>query len=112
SKDYSSHARTPNDVTNVTDVTPLPEGSEKLGPEAAEDLDKGLSSYLIGELADWYLSKFEEERLATDTVQQKALDAKLRAVRAERGVFPDFFEIEFERVMEAVCAPLGQRAGS
>jgi len=41
--------------------------------------------------------------LATGTVQQKALDAELRA---ERGVFPEFIEIEFERVMEVVHAPL------
>jgi len=41
-------------------------------------------------------------RLATGTVQQDALDAELRAVLADRGVFPEFIDIEFERVMGAV----------
>ncbi|KGT79645.1 hypothetical protein MA20_12460 [Bradyrhizobium japonicum] len=92
----------------MTDVTPLYEGAERPGPQAAEDLDKGLSLYLIRELADWYLSKFEEERMATGTVQEEALNASLRTGLTDRGVFPEFIEIEFERVMKVVCAPLGE----
>jgi hypothetical protein len=61
-----------------------------------------LSPYFIRHLASWYLERFEQERLATGTVQQNALDAELRAVLADRGVFPEFIDIEFERVMGAV----------
>ena len=67
----------------------------------------GLSPYRIRQLANWYLEKFEEGRLATGTVQQKALDAELRAVLADHGVLAEFIEIEFERVMVVVHAPLG-----
>ena len=35
-------------------------------------------------------------------MQQNALDAELRAVLTDHGVFPEFIEIEFERVMRAV----------
>jgi hypothetical protein len=62
----------------------------------------GLSPCLTRQLANWYLEKFEEEKLATGTVQQNALDAELRAFLADNGVFPEFIEIEFERVMRAV----------
>ena len=62
----------------------------------------GLSPYLIRHLASWYLERFEQERLAAGTVQQNALDAELRAFLADHGVFPEFIEIEFERVMRAV----------
>ncbi|MBR0733491.1 DUF3631 domain-containing protein [Bradyrhizobium japonicum] len=109
--DRASHAGsdTPDVVTDMTDMTPFPEGAETPALPAAGD--KGLSAHLIGELADWYLGKSEEERVATGTVQQSALDALLRAALAERGVFPEFIEVEFERVMEVVFAPLGQRTG-
>ena len=90
-------------------MTPFSESGEGPQPEAANDTDKGLSHYLIRQLANWYLERFEKERLATGTVQQEALDAELRAVLADRGVFAEFIDIEFERVMEVVCAPLGQR---
>ena len=62
----------------------------------------GLSPYLIRHLASWYLERFEQERLAAGTVQQNALDAELRAFLADNGVFPEFIEIEFERVMATV----------
>jgi hypothetical protein len=62
----------------------------------------GLSPYLIRHLANSYLEKFEEERLATGAVQQNALDDELRAILADHGVFPEFIDIEFERVMAAV----------
>jgi hypothetical protein len=84
---------------------------ERPGPETVDDTDKGLSTYLIRQLADWYLEKFEGERLATDTVQQgalDALDAELRAVLADdHGVLPEFITTEFERVKKVVPAPLG-----
>jgi hypothetical protein len=70
--------------------------------KTADDTDKGLSPYLIRHLANWYLEGFEQERLATGTVQQNALDAELRAVLADHGVFPEFIDIELERVMAAV----------
>jgi hypothetical protein len=62
----------------------------------------GLSPYLIRDLANWYLERFEQERLATGMVQQNALDAELSAVLADHGVFPEFIKIEFDRVMDAV----------
>jgi Protein of unknown function (DUF3631)/Bifunctional DNA primase/polymerase, N-terminal len=98
-------------VTDVTDVTPFSEDGERPEPKAANDTGKGLSPYLIRQLANWYLGKFEKERLATGTVQQQVLNAELRAVLNDRGVFPEFMEIEFERVMEVVHSPLGQGAG-
>ncbi|UQD71543.1 DUF3631 domain-containing protein [Bradyrhizobium japonicum] len=111
-RDDPSHPNAPtapDAATDVTDVTPLYEGTERPGSQTAKDLDKGLSPYLIRELANWYLSKFEEERMANGTVQEEALNASLRAVLADRGVFPEFIEVEFERVMKVVCAPLGKR---
>jgi hypothetical protein len=83
------------------------QGGERLGPETVDDTDKGLSPYVIRQLANWYLGEFEEERRAMGTVQQDALDAELRAVLAAHGVFSEFIATEFERVMAAVFAPLG-----
>jgi hypothetical protein len=87
-------------VTFVTDVTVFPDDRGRPGPEMANDDDKGLSPYRIRQLANWYLEKFEEERVTTGTVQQKALEAELRGVLVDHGVFPEFIEIEFERVMK------------
>ncbi|MGV7215025.1 DUF3631 domain-containing protein [Bradyrhizobium sp. UFLA05-112] len=98
-------------VTGVTDVTPFNEEGDTAERGATNDADKGLNPCLIRELADWYLENFEEERRAAGAVQQEALDAELRAVLADRGVFAEFIEIEFERVMEVVHAPLGQVVG-
>jgi hypothetical protein len=94
-------------VTVVTDVTLFPEDGGRRRAETADDNDKGLSGYRIRQLANWYLEKFEEERLATGTVQQEALDAGLRVVLADHGVFSEFIATEFERVMKVVHAPLG-----
>jgi hypothetical protein len=94
-------------VTDVTDVTPFSEDRETPGPKGANDTDKGLSCYLVRQLANWYLGKFEEERLETGTVQQQVLDVELRALLVDHGVFPEFIQIEFERVMKVVYAPLG-----
>jgi hypothetical protein len=49
--------------------------------------------------------------MATGTVQQSALDAELRGILANHGVFPEFIGTEFERVMGLVYAPLGSDAG-
>ena len=38
------------------------------------------------------------------------VDAELRAVLADYGVFPEFITTEFERVMKVVFAPLGSDA--
>jgi hypothetical protein len=68
----------------------------------------GLRPYLIRQLANWYLEKFEQVRMAPGTAQQEALDAELRAVLADdHGVPPEFITTEFERVMVLVFAPLG-----
>ena len=58
-------------VTVVTDVTLFPEDGGRRRAETADDNDKGLSGYRIRQLANWYLEKFEEERLATGTPQQR-----------------------------------------
>jgi hypothetical protein len=84
---------------------------ERPGPETDDDTDKGLSPYRIRQLANWYLGEFEEERRATGTEQQDALDAELRAVLADHGVFPEFITTEFGRVMKVVYAPLKPGAG-
>jgi hypothetical protein len=107
SHDQANTAEESDAATFVTDVTLLPEDGERPGPERPNDSDKGLSPYRIGQLADWYLEKFEEERQATGTVQQAVLDAALRAVLADYGVLPEFIDIEFERVVVVVHAPLG-----
>jgi hypothetical protein len=104
-------AKTSEKSDGVTDVTPFSESGERLEPQPANDTDKGVSHYLLRHLADWYLERFEKERQATGAVQQEALDAELRVVLAEHGVLAEFGEIEFERVMEVVHAPLGESAG-
>ena len=58
----------------------------------------GLPQAVIWRLAAWYRDKFE-----TGNVDQAALDAELRRVlMEEEGVFPEYIEIEFERVMVEV----------
>jgi hypothetical protein len=104
-------AKTPEKSDAVTGVTLFSESGGRLEPEAADDTDKGLSHHLIGQMANWYLERFEKERQATGGVRQEALDAELRVVLAEHGVFAEFVEIEFERVMEVVHAPLRHGAG-
>ena len=108
-----SHDRikTPEKSGAVTDVTPFSETGESFEPGAANHTDKGLSHYLIRQLAGWYLERFEKERQATGAVEQETLDAELCAVLAEHGVPAEFVEIQFERVMEVVHAPLGQGLG-
>jgi hypothetical protein len=65
--------------------------------------EPGLSPYTIRELAHWYEEEGNRRRLGSG-LDQELLDRDLRRVLAERGVFPEFIEIEFERVMQVVFA--------
>ena len=44
-----------------------------------------------------------------DPEAQGRVDAELRKAIAAHGVFSEFIEVEFERVMKVVFAPLGSR---
>ena len=63
--------------------------------------EPGLSLYTIRELASWYEEEGDRRRVGLD-LDQAALDRDLRRRLAELGVFPEFIEIEFERVMQVV----------
>jgi hypothetical protein len=84
-------------------------------PRSPEWRRLGLEPHTIEELARWYLGRFEAERKTpdgdADPEAQDRVDAELRAVLADYGVFPEFIEVEFERVMKVVFAPLGSDAG-
>ena len=64
--------------------------------------EPGLSQGRIRELADWY-SDQGYQRYSDDTLDTPALDEELRAILREE-VFPEFVEVEFERVMKVVFA--------
>jgi hypothetical protein len=85
-----------NAVTSVTAVTPKNDQGDK---ENADEL--GLSAYTIRELAHWYEEEGNRRRVGLD-LDQRTLDRDLRRLLAERGVFPEFIRVEFERVMRAV----------
>jgi hypothetical protein len=64
-----------------------------------------LSSRRIRELASWYIERFEHYRNGGADISpqnQADLDAGLRRMLREAGVFPEFVDIEFERVIEEV----------
>jgi hypothetical protein len=63
--------------------------------------EAGLSGYRIRQLAGWYLDRADAERRETGTIRQTELDEALRTLLAEDGVFPEFIDVEFERVMRA-----------
>jgi hypothetical protein len=65
--------------------------------------EPGLTPYTIRELAHWYEEEGNRRRVGPG-LDQNALDRDLRRTLAERGVFPEFIEIEFERVMQVVFA--------
>jgi putative DNA primase/helicase len=65
--------------------------------------EPGLSQWRIRELARWYLDRAEAQRQETGDVCSAELDAGLRQVLVEE-VFPEFVEVEFERVMQVVFA--------
>jgi hypothetical protein len=73
-----------------------------------------LEPHTIEDLARWYLGRFEAVRKThdgdADPEAQGRVDAELRAVLADYGVFPEFITTEFERVMKVVFAPLGSDA--
>jgi putative DNA primase/helicase len=65
--------------------------------------EPGLSRRRIQELADWY-SDETHRRYNDNNLNVPALDAELRAILREEVAFPEFVEIEFERVMDAALA--------
>ena len=69
--------------------------------------EPGLSQGRIRELAHWYLDQAVAQREAnrgtSGDVNSAELDSGLRAVLREE-VLPEFVEVEFERVMQAVFA--------
>jgi hypothetical protein len=100
-----------NAVTTVTSVTSENDKDLAAARSAAELDEPGLSRYTIRDLANWY----EEEgnrRRAGLALDQRAVDRDLRRVLAERGVFPEFIWLEFERVMQIVFAPLPRPASA
>jgi putative DNA primase/helicase len=64
--------------------------------------EPGLSPWRIRDLARGYLDQAEKQRQETGDVRSAELDAALRQRLAEIGVFREFIEIEFQRVMEQV----------
>ena len=66
--------------------------------------EAGLSDYRVRQLAGWYLDRADAERRETGTLRQTELDAALRKLLADDGVFPEFIAVEFERIMCAVFA--------
>jgi hypothetical protein len=63
--------------------------------------EPGLSPYTIRDLAHWYEEEANRRRVGIN-IDQDALDRNLRRLLAERGVFPEFIAVEFERVMKVV----------
>jgi hypothetical protein len=63
--------------------------------------EPGLPPYTIRELACWYEEEGDRRRVGPG-LDQDVLDCDLRRLLAERGVFPEFIEVEFERVMQVV----------
>jgi Protein of unknown function (DUF3631) len=66
--------------------------------------EAGLSDHRVRQLAGWYLDRADAERRETGTLRQTELDAALRKLLADDGVFPEFIAVEFERIMCAVFA--------
>jgi hypothetical protein len=63
--------------------------------------EPGLDPYMIRDFANWYEEEANRRRVFT-IIDQDALDRDLRRLLAERGVFPEFIAVEFERVMQVV----------
>jgi len=64
----------------------------------------GLSDWRIRQLADGYMEGAEAQFDSTGDTDRAALDRELRQTLAAEGVFPEFIEIELERVMKVVFA--------
>ena len=69
--------------------------------------EPGLSPGRIRELAAWYLDRATAQHEANEAgdISSAELDADLRLILREE-VFPEFVEIEFERVMKAVFSEI------
>jgi hypothetical protein len=79
-------------------------GDDGVPAMASDDGDEpGLSRSRIQEHADWY-SDQAYWHYSKNALDAGALDAELRAI-LRKEVFPEFVEIEFERVMEIVFQP-------
>jgi putative DNA primase/helicase len=91
-------------VVEVPDLGP-DQIDEHGAPVANGGNEPGLSQGRIRELAHWYLDRatVQNEESETGDVSSAELDAALREVLREE-VFPEFVEVEFERVMKAVFA--------
>ena len=65
--------------------------------------EPGLPQATIERLAAWYSDAAADQFHATGDVDRAALDAELRRLLAEQEhVFPEFIEVEFNRIMTAV----------
>ena len=70
---------------------------------AGNGAEPGLSMAVIRRLAAWYADESADQYHATGDVDRQALDAELRRRLAEEEhVYPEFIEVEFERVMREV----------
>jgi hypothetical protein len=76
-------------------------GGEKATVGANGGGEPGLSTRRVRELADWYADQ-GHQRHSEGTLDTPALDDELRAILRKEGVFPEFVEVEFERVMDVV----------
>jgi hypothetical protein len=65
---------------------------------------------MIRDFARWYFEEGDRRRVGIQ-LDQKGLDRDLRRLLAERGVFPEFVEVAFERVMKVVF-PVATRAAN
>jgi hypothetical protein len=73
-------------------------------PQPEPEPEPGLSPWRIRELACWYIELADAKRQHSTDVPTAELDAALRQRLAGLGVFREFIEIEFQRVMEQVFA--------
>jgi len=64
----------------------------------------GLSDWRIRQLAAGYMEGAEAQFDSTGDTDRAALDRELRQTLSAEGVFPEFIEIELERVMKVVFA--------
>ena len=81
----------PNNADEIDIVAPV----AAVAPSPRSGGDAGLSPRIIREMADWYMRDD-----GAGVIQDKR-DAELRRALRER-VLPEFIDLEFERVMQAV----------
>ena len=63
-----------------------------------------MSDWRIRQLAAGYMEGAEAQFDSTGDTDRAALDRELRQTLSAEGVFPEFIEIELERVMKVVFA--------